>query len=98
MGPKRTKLGISDAQKQALRAFWSNTSPKPTQTACAKWFEDQFKQVIDRSTISRILSSKYNYLDTGPAGQTNDLHPLIGHYWTKSYMTGQITILAMEYQ
>jgi hypothetical protein len=27
---KRARLGISDAQKQALRAFWSNSSPRPT--------------------------------------------------------------------
>ncbi|KAJ6022102.1 hypothetical protein N7540_007606 [Penicillium herquei] len=30
--PKRARLGISDTQKQALRAFWSNSSPRPTQS------------------------------------------------------------------
>lgn len=62
---KRARLGISDAQKQALRAFWSNSSPRPTQSACVDWFLSQFKHKINRTTVSRILSSQYDYLDIG---------------------------------
>jgi hypothetical protein len=66
--PKRAKLGISDAQKQALRIYWAETKPKPTQRACAEWFQSQFGRLIDRATVSRILSSKYDHLDIGPVG------------------------------
>ena len=65
---KRTRLGISDAQKQALRAFWSNSSPRPTQRECVNWFQAQFRHQISRVSVSRILSSQYEHLDTGPAG------------------------------
>ncbi|KAJ5256574.1 hypothetical protein N7478_012678 [Penicillium angulare] len=66
--PKRRRLGISDAQKQALRAFWANSSPKPTQSACATWFSSQFDHTINRVSVSRILSSQYEHLDSGPVG------------------------------
>jgi hypothetical protein len=65
---KRAKLGITDAQKQALRAYWSQTNPRPTQRACVDWFQSQFDRQIDRTTVSKILSSKYTHLDMGPAG------------------------------
>lgn len=65
--PKRTRLGISDAQKHALRAFWSNTRPRPTQSACADWFQSQFDHKISRVSVLRILSSQYDYLDSGPS-------------------------------
>lgn len=45
------------------------THPKPTQRACAEWFLSQFDRHINRATVSKILSSKYEYLDTGFAGQ-----------------------------
>ena len=68
--PKRAKLGISDAQKQALRIYSSESNSQPTQRTCVEWFQSQFGRLIDRATVSRILSSKYQHLDTGPAGSS----------------------------
>jgi hypothetical protein len=66
--PKRPNKGISDAQKKALRIFASETHPKPSQRVCAAWFEEKFSRTIDRTTVSRVLSSQYDYLDGGDAG------------------------------
>jgi hypothetical protein len=69
--PKRSNATISDAQRKALRIFASETRPKPTQKACAVWFQEKFGRIIDRTTVSRTLSSQYNYLDNGEAGTTS---------------------------
>lgn len=68
--PKRPKLGITDAQKQALRIYSSQTRPKPTQRACIAWFQSEFGRQIDQGTVSRILSSQYNRLDNTPASKS----------------------------
>lgn len=65
--PKRPNKGISDAQKKALRVFVADTRPRPSQRACVEWFNSKFDRLIDRATVSKILSSKYDYLDTGLA-------------------------------
>ncbi|OKP10331.1 CENP-B protein 2 -like protein [Penicillium subrubescens] len=65
---KRANKGISDAHKKALRIFASETRPKPSQRVCAEWFLSKFGRPIDRTTVSRVLSSQYDYLDTGEAG------------------------------
>jgi hypothetical protein len=67
--PKQPNKGISNAQKKALRIYASKTHPKPTQRACAEWFLSQFKRYINRATVSKILSSKYQHLDIGFASQ-----------------------------
>jgi hypothetical protein len=66
--PKRSNATISDAQRKALRIFAFDTRPKPTQKACAAWFQEKFGRIIDRTTVSRTLSSQYNYLDNSEAG------------------------------
>ena len=65
---KRPRAAISDAQKQALRVYFNQSHPHPTQKACVEWFFSQFSQQIDRTTVSKILSPQYAHLDTGPAG------------------------------
>jgi len=65
---RRARKGIPDAQKQALRIYASETHPKPSQKACVEWFRSQFGRLIDRATVLKILSSKYQHLDTGLAG------------------------------
>jgi hypothetical protein len=66
--PKRSNATISDAQRKAVRIFASETRPRPTQKACTAWFYEKFGRVIDRTTVSRTLSSQYSYLDNGEAG------------------------------
>ncbi|OOQ89349.1 hypothetical protein PEBR_27544 [Penicillium brasilianum] len=79
--PKRSNKGISDAQKKALRAFASDTHPRPSQRTCVEWFKSQFDRLIDRATVSKILSSKYDYLDTGLASvHMKALRTICGHY------------------
>lgn len=54
---------ITDAQRQALRAWFKQQYPKPRQRDCIPWFEKQYKHRLAASTVSDILSDKYSYLD-----------------------------------
>jgi hypothetical protein len=49
---RRARKGISDAQKQALRVYVSETHPTPSQRACVEWFRSKFGHLIDRATVS----------------------------------------------
>lgn len=65
--PRQPNKGITDIQRKALRIFASDTRPRPTQRACAVCFQEKFSRTINRTTVSRILSSQYNHLDHGEA-------------------------------
>lgn len=54
---------ITDAQRQALRAWFKQQYPKPRQRDCIPWFEKQYNHRLAASTVSDILSDKYSYLD-----------------------------------
>jgi hypothetical protein len=64
---KRPALGISGTQKQALRAWAQNQNPRPSQSQCSAWFERTYGRSLSQSTISSILSKKFDHLDAGPA-------------------------------
>lgn len=62
--PKQPNKGISDAQKKALRIYASKTHPNLLKEHAPSGFRH-----INRATVSKIFSSKYEYLDTNFAGQ-----------------------------
>src|SRR5215469_621506 len=57
---RRTPISI--AQKKALRAHKA-LNPDLGNLQIKDWFEAQFQQVISTSSVSEILSSRYNHLD-----------------------------------
>ena len=62
-GRKRRKAVI-DAQKQKLRAYFFNDSNgKPSYKRLAEWFEKKHNHRLASSTVSEILSARYEHLD-----------------------------------
>lgn len=64
---KRPALGITGTQKQALRVWAQSQNPRPSQSQCSAWFEQTYGRSLSQSTISTILSKKFDHLDAGPA-------------------------------
>ncbi|KAI2766341.1 transcriptional regulator family: Centromere protein B, DNA-binding region [Penicillium roqueforti] len=64
---RRSALGISGTQKQALRIWAQSQNPRPSQSQCSAWFERTYGRNLSQSTISTILSKKFDHLDAGPA-------------------------------
>jgi hypothetical protein len=60
--PQRRRNAIPNEWKAALRAQY-RFNPHLTHQALRKWFEDTYKQPIDRPSVSRILSPKYAFID-----------------------------------
>jgi hypothetical protein len=64
---RASRAGIPEGQKQALRAWARSQESRPTHAASVDWFEQTYGRRLPQSSVSVILSSKYEYLDTGPA-------------------------------
>ncbi|KAJ5502608.1 hypothetical protein N7463_005482 [Penicillium fimorum] len=64
---KRQALGISGTHKQALRVWAQSQHPRPSQSQCSAWFERTYGRSLSQSTISTILSKRFDHLDAGPA-------------------------------
>ncbi|KAJ5698966.1 hypothetical protein N7462_000971 [Penicillium macrosclerotiorum] len=60
----RTRASIPEVQKKALRVWQRSQKPRPTHAASVAWFEQTYGRRLTQSTISTILSKKYDYLDT----------------------------------
>lgn len=63
--PRKVQRGITDAQRAALRAWYQQQHPRPSQRACISWFIDQYDHQLGQSTISDSLSIRYSHLDAG---------------------------------
>lgn len=64
---RTSRAGIPEDQKKALRAWCRSQESRPTHAASVAWFQRTFGRRLPQSSVSAILSSKYEYLDTGPA-------------------------------
>lgn len=73
--PTKTRAGISEIQKKALRAWYFSQEPRPTHAACIDWFQGAYNRRLNQSTVSIILSRRYEHLDHGPASNGHRLHP-----------------------
>lgn len=73
--PGRTRAGLSEIQKKALRGWVRSQEPRPTHAACIAWFDHTYGRRLDQSTVSRILSKRYAYLDSGPASAQHRQQP-----------------------
>ncbi|OCK81340.1 hypothetical protein K432DRAFT_295728 [Lepidopterella palustris CBS 459.81] len=61
MPPKR--IPIIAEQKAVLRAHHRSQYPPPDYKELSNWFQQQYNRPIARSSVSEILSSRYDYLD-----------------------------------
>lgn len=59
---KKRRNAITDKQRLKLRQHL-HENPKASQAELAYWFESTYHITINQSTVSKILSSKYKYLD-----------------------------------
>lgn len=57
------KQAIEPAQRQALRAWYQKSYPKPSQKQCIAWFLNKFGHKISQSTVSESLSKAFADLD-----------------------------------
>lgn len=69
--PQRRRKAIPNEWKAALRAQ-KRLHPYLTHHDLRKWFEDTYKQAIDRPSVSRILSPKYAFIDELKEHQLKD--------------------------
>ncbi|KAJ5180126.1 transcriptional regulator family: Centromere protein B DNA-binding region [Penicillium capsulatum] len=67
MAPGKNRVGISEIQKKSLRSWFQSQQPRPSHSVCVDWFEETFSRRINQSTVSAILSKRYDHLDHGPA-------------------------------
>lgn len=73
--PGKPRLGISEIQKKALRSWFHSQKPRPSHNACIAWYEENYGRHLNQSTISLILSKRYEYLDHGPATEVQRQQP-----------------------
>lgn len=67
MAPGKNRVGISELQKKSLRSWARNQQLRPSHAVCVAWFETTYGRRLNQSTVSAILSKKYEHLDQGPA-------------------------------
>lgn len=104
--PQSSKRLISDIQRKALRDWAHNQPRRPTQKACIAWFYAEYNHRLSQFTVSDILSSQYQYLDSksNPStsirkgtGQWHDLENIL-YEWQHTlnlrgaYISGDILI------
>jgi hypothetical protein len=57
-------MAISNAQKVALRTWFSTPGPKKTLTDVSVWWQSQYGYSLSLSTASDILSARHQHLDS----------------------------------
>ena len=61
---KRPRIGITNAQKKALRAWYHTPGLKKTLADASAWWYTEYGYPLRPSTASDILSAKNNHLDS----------------------------------
>ena len=78
---KKRRRPITDAEKHALRQYVQNNFVKrPFGKALQVWFEAEFSHTPSESTISDILSRKYDRLNEKETFQP-DIKRLKASFW-----------------
>ena len=55
---------ISNAERQAIRRYYTDTNPKPRQKDIITWFQHQYGRKLAQATISNSLKDRYKHLNT----------------------------------
>jgi Fission yeast centromere protein N-terminal domain len=57
------RKAVSHSEKKALRTFYKQQHPRPSQKAVIAWFEQTYNRTLNQSIVSDYLSDRYTYLD-----------------------------------
>lgn len=72
----KKRAAISNQQGAALRAFYRTNHQRLEYKHHNEWFQGQYGRTIALSSVSEILSSRYNNLDTSTNTRFNAIrHP-----------------------
>ena len=61
---KRPRIGITNAQKKALRTWYYTPGPKKTLADASAWWHAKHGYPLSSLTVYNILSVKNSYLDS----------------------------------
>ena len=80
---KRPRQAISHSQRKALRAWYrdSATSSKKTLADASVWWNSQYGYILNSTTASDILSSKYAFLDNNDSAKAANTKRDRGPKW-----------------
>jgi len=62
--PSKVKKPITSTQRKALRTWFFQQNPRPSQKACIDWYKNQYGHELSQSSVSDSLSDRYKNLDT----------------------------------
>ena len=65
------RIGISDADRKALRQFYYRSKPYPRHKDCIDWFQQKYGRKIAQSTVSESLSDGFKHLDDTESPNSN---------------------------
>ncbi|KAJ5110027.1 hypothetical protein N7532_002672 [Penicillium argentinense] len=63
---RKQRFAVPELQKKTLRSWSASQDPRPSHVDCIDWFEQQYGRRLNQSTVSYILSKRYEHLDNGP--------------------------------
>ena len=69
--PLKRRRAVTDLERRNIRQHYKEHPG--TQQALVAWFNNQTGHLLNQAQISKILSPKYNYLDTRPASQLKSM-------------------------
>ena len=58
---------VSDAERQAIYAYYFSQKPPPKQKEVIAWFKQQYRHKLGQATISDLLKDCYKHLNTALA-------------------------------
>lgn len=73
-GESKRRRAITNAQRRAMRAWYFKPGTPKTQASASAWWQQTYGYYLNSSTVSEILSYKYNNLDVRePSHETSRL-------------------------
>jgi hypothetical protein len=61
---------VSDAERQAIYAYYFSQKPPPKQKEVIAWFKQQYRRKLGQATVSDSLKDRYKHLDIIPAASS----------------------------
>lgn len=73
----KRRRAITNAQRRALRAWFFDSETPRTQADASAWWQETYGYFLNSSTVSEILSYKYNPLDAEGAPPSSEAPSLV---------------------
>ena len=83
---------ISDAERQAIRAYYFSQKPPPKQKEVITQFKQQYRRKLGQATISNSLKDRYKHLNTAPAASSTSFR----HRSSKQELLKKILFLQQQ--